>query len=159
MDILWDKNPINSDNPKLILRHFHSKIGVKMVFCQLCGTAYPTKQIVKYWTRIQVNTYPIVIMTPTGHPNEPLNKFCLVKQMDIIMEELENEVSNIRSNTVAANSRNIYRNSSTRMLVWLLENKPYLLTEEFISLRSNHLPSERKKLYSLCWIVHHCMNH
>lgn len=60
------------------------------------------------------------------------------------MEELENEVSNIRSNTVAANSRNIYRNSSTRMLVWLLENKPYLLTEEFISLTSNHLPSQLK---------------
>jgi len=60
------------------------------------------------------------------------------------MEELENEVSNIRSNTVAANSRNIYRNSSTRMLVWLLENKPYLLTEDFISLTSNHLPSQLK---------------
>jgi hypothetical protein len=48
MDNLWDKSPINSDNPKLILRQFHSKIGVKMVFCQLCGIAYPTKQIVKY---------------------------------------------------------------------------------------------------------------
>jgi hypothetical protein len=30
------------------------------------------------------------------------------------------------------------------MLVWLLENKPYLLTEEFISLTSNHLPSQLK---------------
>jgi len=55
--------------------------------------------------------------------------------MDTTMEELENEVSN----TVATISKNIYRNSSTRMLVWILENKPYLLTEEFIGLTSKKL--------------------
>jgi hypothetical protein len=44
------------------------------------------------------------------------------------INNLIDEVNDIRANTVAQNSKDIYVNSSTKFLIWLYENNSPLLT-------------------------------
>ena len=45
---------------------------------------------------------------------------------------MEEQVRNIRSNTIAKKSRNIYNRSNVKFLKWLYINKRYLLTNSFL---------------------------
>ena len=65
------------------------------------------------------------------------------------MDHLHEEVAQIRANTVASNSRAVYKNSYTRFLAWLVVNKPTLIPTQFCSLLGDDLSNTREKFKTL----------
>ena len=65
------------------------------------------------------------------------------------MEELaeyESMVDTIRQNTVSQSSRTVYLSSSSRLIMWLLQNKPDLVTDDFKDSFSEENPPTQKKI-------------
>ena len=55
-----------------------------------------------------------------------------IHENQINLTEIENEVADIRANTVSSSSRVIYVNSISRFLVCLIRNKRYLIPQTFL---------------------------
>jgi hypothetical protein len=59
-------------------------------------------------------------------------------------EALQAEVAAIRANTVSPKSRDTYRRSSSRFLLWCYEKKRTLLTQQFINTFEEHIPPRKR---------------